>query len=84
MADEFILDPTRVIAQLGDEIGMLSVANVQGSMKLNAIASLLVAEQSANANLRLALEARDADIKVMRETLVEQRDKLAARENRKK
>lgn len=82
--DNLALDPQKLIAQLGDEIGILSVRMIQSTMQLELVASLYVQAQNANANLTLALEAKDKDIKAMRETLNEQAEKLGITTRKKK
>lgn len=57
----------KVVVQLGDEIGMLSVIIVQKSLKLDAALQELNRVNAENEGLRARILARDADVAALRE-----------------
>lgn len=64
-----------LISQLGDEIGILSVRVTELALRLRNLTQVLAQSQSAEANLRIALESKEEDIISMRATIQEFQEK---------
>jgi hypothetical protein len=65
----------KVISQLGDELGILSVIVVQKTLKLAAALQELSRVNAENEGLRSRVLARDADVAALREQVVAKRKK---------